>query len=85
LRHIYIYLFLRQKRGIMKATIYKGFTYVHCLFVVAGIGVEGSTFLYLGSSQIINDPPKKKKIKNQKNKKKPLLMQFLMPSFDLNS
>jgi hypothetical protein len=40
LRHIYIYLFLRQKRGIMKATIYKGFTYVHCLFVVAGIGVE---------------------------------------------
>jgi hypothetical protein len=23
----------------MKATIYKGFTYVHCLFVVAGIGV----------------------------------------------
>jgi hypothetical protein len=40
LRHIYIYLFLRQKRGIMKAMIYKGFTYVHCLFVVAGIGVE---------------------------------------------
>jgi hypothetical protein len=39
LRHIYIYLFLRQKRGIMKATIYKGFTYVHCLFVVAGIEV----------------------------------------------
>ena len=32
LRHIYIYLFLRQKRGIMKVTIYKGFTYVHCLF-----------------------------------------------------
>ena len=26
LRHIYIYLFLRQKRGIMKVTIYKGFT-----------------------------------------------------------
>ncbi len=24
----------------MKATIYKGFTYVHCLFVVTGIGVE---------------------------------------------
>ena len=23
----------------MKATIYKGFTYVHCLFVVAGIEV----------------------------------------------
>jgi hypothetical protein len=40
LRHIYIYLCLRQKRGIMKVTIYKGFTYVHCLFVVAGIGVE---------------------------------------------
>jgi hypothetical protein len=40
LRHIYIYLFLRQKWGIMKVTIYKGFTYVHCLFVVAGIGVE---------------------------------------------
>jgi hypothetical protein len=39
LRHIYIYLFLRQKREIMKATIYKGFTYVHCLFVVAGIEV----------------------------------------------
>jgi hypothetical protein len=39
LRHIYIYLFLRQKRGIMKTTIYKGFTYVHCLFVVAGIEV----------------------------------------------
>jgi hypothetical protein len=38
--HIYIYLLLSQKRGIMKATIYKGFTYVHCLVVVAGIGVE---------------------------------------------
>ena len=37
-RHIYI--ILRTKRGIMKVTIYKGFTYVHCLFVVAGIGVE---------------------------------------------
>jgi hypothetical protein len=37
LRHIYIYLFLRQKRGIMKVTIYKGFTYLHCLFVIAGI------------------------------------------------
>jgi hypothetical protein len=24
----------------MKATIYKGFTYVHCLFVVAGIGAS---------------------------------------------
>jgi hypothetical protein len=40
LRHFYIYLFLRQKSGIMKVTIYKGFTYVHCLFVVAGIGLE---------------------------------------------
>ena len=40
LRHIYIYLFIRTKRGIMKVKIYKGFTYVHCLFVVAGIGVE---------------------------------------------
>jgi hypothetical protein len=40
LMHIYIYLFLRQKRGILKITIYKGLTYVHCLFVVAGIGVE---------------------------------------------
>jgi hypothetical protein len=40
LRHIYIYLFLRQMRGILKVTIYKGFTYVHCLSVVAGIGVE---------------------------------------------
>jgi hypothetical protein len=32
LRHIHIYLFLRQKRGIMKVTIYKVFTYVHCLY-----------------------------------------------------
>jgi hypothetical protein len=40
-----------QKRGIMKAMIYKGFTYVHCLFVVAGIGVEDS-FLFF-------DKPKK--------------------------
>jgi hypothetical protein len=40
LRHIDIYLFLRQKRGIMKVTIYKVFTYVHCLSVFAGIGVE---------------------------------------------
>jgi hypothetical protein len=30
----------QQKRGIMKVTIYKVFTYVHCLFVVAGKGVE---------------------------------------------
>jgi hypothetical protein len=37
---VHLNLFLRQKRGIMKATIYKGFTYVHCFFVVAGIGVE---------------------------------------------
>jgi hypothetical protein len=35
LMHIYIYLFIRTKRGIMKVKIYKGFTYVHCLFVVA--------------------------------------------------
>jgi hypothetical protein len=38
LRHIYIYkmyLFIRTKRGIMKVKIYMGFTYVHCLFVVA--------------------------------------------------
>jgi hypothetical protein len=47
LRHIYIYLFLRQKRGIMKATIYKGFTYVHCRFVVAGIGVEERYFIFI--------------------------------------
>jgi hypothetical protein len=40
LRHIYIYLFIRMKRGIMKVKIYKGFTYVHCLFVVAVIGNE---------------------------------------------
>jgi hypothetical protein len=38
--YLHIYLFLRQKRGIMKVTIYKGFTYVHCLFVIAGFGVE---------------------------------------------
>jgi hypothetical protein len=35
-----------------------------------------STFLYLGSSQIINDTPPPKK-----TRKIPLLMQFLMPSF----
>ena len=34
------YLFMRTKRGIMKVKIYKGFTYVHCLFVVAVIGDE---------------------------------------------
>ena len=32
-----------------------------------GVGEDGiSTFLYLGSSQIINDPPKKKLKKNKK-------------------
>ena len=36
----YLHIPVRQKRGIMKVTIYKVFTYVHCLFVVAGIGVE---------------------------------------------
>jgi hypothetical protein len=50
----------------------------------------GSTFLYLGSSQIINDTPQKtrKKTTPKKTRKKtdpPLLMQFLMPSFDLKS
>jgi hypothetical protein len=44
---------------------------------------EGSTFLYLGSSQIINAPSQKNN--NKKTRKKTLLMQFLMPSFDLNS
>ena len=38
--YLHIPVSIRQKRGIMKVTIYKGFTYVHCLFVVAGIGVE---------------------------------------------
>jgi hypothetical protein len=56
LRHLYIYPFLRQKRGIMKVTIYKGFTYVHCLFV---------------ASQIINDPPPPKKIIKKNKEKKP--------------
>jgi hypothetical protein len=37
---IYIYLFIRTKSGIMKVKIYKGFTYVHCLFVFAVIGDE---------------------------------------------
>ena len=47
----------------------------------------GSTFLYLGSSQIINDTPQKKITKKNQEKKPtpPLLMQFLMPSFDLKS
>ena len=31
----------------MKATIYKGFTYVHCLFVVAGIGVEERQLIFI--------------------------------------
>jgi hypothetical protein len=35
-----MYLFIRMKRGIMKVKIYKGFTYVHSLFVVAVIGDE---------------------------------------------
>jgi hypothetical protein len=39
-RHIYIYLFIRTKRGIMKVKIYKGFADVHWLFVVAVIGDE---------------------------------------------
>jgi hypothetical protein len=34
------HLFIKTKRGIMKVKIYKGFTYVHCLFVVAVIGDE---------------------------------------------
>jgi hypothetical protein len=40
LRHICIYLFIRTKRSIMKVKIYKGFTYVHCIFVVAVIEDE---------------------------------------------
>ena len=38
--YLHIYLFIRTKRGILKVKIYKGFTYVHCLFVVAVIGDE---------------------------------------------
>jgi hypothetical protein len=31
----------------MKVTIYKGFTYVHCLFVVAGIGVVERQLIFI--------------------------------------
>ena len=41
----------------------KIFFYLH-----GGGGGEGSTFLFLGSSQIINDTPQKNNIKKQEKK-----------------
>jgi hypothetical protein len=38
--YLHIPVYKDEERQIMKVKIYKGFTYVHCLFVVAGIGLE---------------------------------------------